>query len=92
MHHALCGLLFLRTRDTLARRSAKARKHGYGHVFVLGFMIGDGLFCFNSHEFHESRLRAVTPHSGVQAQFTVIGGLQKNWKVRGTEIRAINKK
>jgi len=30
---------------------------------------GNGLFCFNSHE---SRLRAVTPHSCVQARFTVI--------------------
>ena len=31
---------------------------GHGHVFILGFMIRDGLFCFNSHKFHwKSELR-----------------------------------
>jgi hypothetical protein len=54
---------FFWTRDTLARRSATARRHGHGHVFVLGSMIRDGLFCFNSHEFHESR---VTSHACVE--------------------------
>jgi hypothetical protein len=39
---------FFRTRDTLARRSAIARRHGHGRVFVLGSMIRDGLFCFLS--------------------------------------------
>jgi len=59
MLHALCSMLLCRHATRLralpssrkaglraGRRSAPARRHGHGHVFVLGFMIRNGLFVF----------------------------------------------